>query len=224
MSNLFAVVGDVHGMLNELQELIKRIEQRHPEAEIIFVGDLVDRGPDSRGVVALVKSMVESGKARCVSGNHERMMVDGIADLGADRHTDNLRMWLGNGGQQAIASYAGRESDLNEHIPWMMALPVKIEFDHHVIVHAGLDPRVSLAEQPEETMLWIRDRFLLHPLMFEKYVIHGHTPTHSIDERHNRCNVDSASCFGGMLSAAVFDKTRRGGPIDKISVPCRSLK
>jgi len=163
--------------------------------KFIFLGDYVDRGPDSAQVI---QYMIDHPEFICLKGNHEDMMVSGH------------RAWLSNGGVETLESYKGVSKEkVQEHIDWMRALPLYYEDEHRIYVHAGLSPGVPLEEQSETAMLWIREEFLLCGNDFGKLVIHGHTPRRQVDIQPNRINLDTAGVFGNKFTAAFFKDDAR---------------
>ena len=171
------VIGDVHGHLEVLNRLLDKLELKS-EDKVVFVGDLIDRGPDSAGVVQQVR---KDKRMFCVMGNHERMMIDAISW--------SCDYWSYNGGQETMESFDKaypNESQmrLKDAANWMKQLPTEIVLDKHRIVHAGYDPRRPLEGQSENSLLWIRDVFHLHRGIIDpvRQIVFGHTPTHKILE------------------------------------------
>jgi serine/threonine protein phosphatase 1 len=211
-------VGDVHGCLDKLRGAVAKIvaHAKSTPYQVVFLGDYVDRGPDSRGVVSLVRSLVTAndlqGTWRALKGNHEDLMVTALAG------DDGLDMWIANGGGETLRSYRDHQQDMAEHVGWLASLPTMIETDNHVFVHAGLNPRVPLEEQPDETRLWIRgwERF---DHDFGKHVVYGHTPRDRPELRAFSCGLDTGACYGGRLTVGVFDADRDAGPVDILEVP-----
>lgn len=210
-------VGDIHGQLSLLLDLAHNAEQQMRKAGLtfgrhwtfLFLGDYIDRGPDSEGVVeALIR--FQSRGAICLRGNHEQMALDRHEAKSDGR----LRVEL-----DRAASATARA----DHIAWFGSLPMFYETESHFFVHAGVHPDIPLAQQARDQdpqiLLWIRERFLDHQQTFEKYVVHGHTTTRQwdADVRHNRCNLDTGAGRGRTLSAAVFALDRKL-PVSKISV------
>lgn len=211
---LFAV-GDVHGRLDLLERAWAAMEAhaRGRAARVVFLGDYVDRGPDSRGVIEFVMRAQAEGAATCLKGNHEAMMVDAL------RGAAPMPWWLGNGGDATLASYRGAVAP--EHLEWMDALPLLHRDPHRIYVHAGLKPGVALENQDEETCLWIRERFLRAGAEeLPAHVVHGHTPfwAGKPDPRQpellpHRTNLDTGAYMTGVLTVGVFDPDAPGGPV-----------
>jgi serine/threonine protein phosphatase 1 len=219
---IFAV-GDIHGRLDLVSAALRRV-RAHPGfgagSRLVFIGDYVDRGPDSRKVVELMMKGTRSSPDRwiCLRGNHEQMMIDALAGEAAA-----MRVWKSTGGVATLQSYRGEVPEA--HLDWLKALPRLFETEHHVFVHAGLRPGVALTEQDEAEVLWIREPFLRAGDGFEKHVVHGHTPEWegkpdpAVPELlAGRTNLDTGAYATGVLTVGVFDARRPGGPVDVMSV------
>jgi serine/threonine protein phosphatase 1 len=173
------VIGDVHGHYNALQELLLAIAPVEDE-EVYFLGDLIDRGPDSAKVVEFV---MNSGYG-CVRGNHEEMLLNILARKQEDDSDENLEdliySWLYNGGQSTLASY--NNNIPVEHIQWLQTLPLYLDLGKVWLVHAGVAPELSLAEQDVAQFCWIRDEFHAshEPYFPDKLIIVGHTITFTL--------------------------------------------
>jgi serine/threonine protein phosphatase 1 len=218
--SLTVAVGDIHGMAEKLERLLGKIEAWLSSAgddsvQFIFLGDYVDRGPDSKGVVEKVRAMQRDG-AICLRGNHEQLMIDATLSVIGERN------FLRNGGEGTLRSF-GSAAAFVEAQTWMTTLPTSYDDGLRHYVHAGVRPGVPLDRQDDQTRLWIREEFLYFQGIFPRYIVHGHTPTiltnpdqHTPEIRDNRCNVDTGAGAGGALSAAIFDESRRT-PIHTIS-------
>lgn len=209
-ADLTYAVGDVHGCHDLLTALLEAIEQ-HAEGRprhLVFLGDYIDRGPDSAAVIATVRA--QQGRApdrvTCLMGNHESMLLTAAADPAA------LPWWLRNGGDATLSSLkVARPRDISDDIlDWMRGLPTFHEDERRCYVHAGLRPRVAREAQSDEDRLWIREPFLTTEWDFGKLVVHGHTPvpTARPDLRRFRVNLDTGAVFGGALTAGVFTADR----------------
>lgn len=215
MSYTFAI-GDIHGCLEPLLRLVGRIELSRPEGgTIVFLGDYVDRGPDSRGVIEFIMAgpQKKGWKWIAIKGNHEDMMVSCV------RGENPLEWWIGNGGAETIASYNGGVK--NDHLVWADKLPLKHTDEHRIYVHAGMDETTSYDEQTEDEMLWSRKPRHYSGEYWGKHLVHGHTPVQEPETYGNRTNVDSACVFGNGLSCAVFHDETPGPPLEFMSVPAR---
>ena len=202
-------IGDVHGCLDKLTRLLDRCRHHGGDRphRWVFVGDYVDRGPDSRGVVEMLLRLQRKAPKQviCLRGNHEAMMLEAA-------HTNEEDLWLLNGGGETLASYRARVAlDVPPaHLDWVAALPLSFDDGRRLFVHAGVNPFLPLDRQVERDILWIREPFLSSDRDFGRLIVHGHTPlaTGVPDLRANRLNIDTAAVFGGPLTAAVFDDQR----------------
>lgn len=213
MKKLTFAIGDIHGCIEPMRRLLTRIEAYSSGGTVVFLGDYVDRGPDSKGVIDLVMDGPKNDGWVWVAlkGNHEDMMV------GAIDGQYEMDWWVGNGGAQTILSYEGKP--IPEHVEWLRDLPLKHADQHRIYAHAGLDETVPFSEQTEQTLLWSRKPPHYSGEYWGKHLVHGHTPSDRNPQTiGNRTNVDSACIFGGKLSCAVFDDDVAGGPIDFIEV------
>ena len=219
------VVGDVHGRLDLFDALIAAVEHDDREAAsaettIVLLGDLVDRGPDSAGVVARARELQARRKVRILAGNHEEMFLQSFED------TNLLRHFLKHGGRATLFSYGITQDSFNDstldEIQHLMerAVPQEhrrfiAEFEENFIigdylfVHAGIRPETPLEAQSRHDMLWIRDRFLAYADPHSHVVVHGHTIFEDVDERHNRIGIDTGAFRSGRLTALVLEGTER---------------
>lgn len=204
-------IGDVHGCLRKLMRLFDRCLRHCDEqpGRFVFVGDYLDRGPDSRGVVEMLRRVQGElpGQVICLKGNHEAMMLDAV-------RTDDDDLWLLNGGGHTLLSYGiARAADMPRDIlDWVDALPLSFDDGRRLFVHAGVNPFVPLDQQSEHDRLWIREPFLSSTRDYGRLIVHGHTPLAAgrPDLRPNRLNLDTAAVYGGPLTAAVFDEDKTG--------------
>jgi serine/threonine protein phosphatase 1 len=221
----YYVIGDIHGRLDLFEELIAAIERDDAEAtpadtRIVLLGDLVDRGPDSAGVIARARRWQAERRVLLLAGNHEEMFLAAFEDTGVLRH------FLRHGGRQTILSYGVSRDDYNnaglEDLQELMrrAIPdddirfLRLARDYHVagdylFVHAGIAPDVPLADQEGHHLRWIREPFLAHPAPHEHMVIHGHTITDGVDLQPNRIGIDTGAYVSGRLTALVLEGTTR---------------
>lgn len=207
--SLTYAIGDIHGALHKLQNLLARCEGHAAgrARRYVFLGDFIDRGPDSAGVVRVLREMATKppdGVAGVVTimGNHEAML---LATFDGAIEPAN---WIGQGGAMTLRSYGvaqARELPPDD-VDWLRALPLLHDDGRRLFVHAGIDPRRPLEAQDEEDLLWIREPFLAARCDYGRLIIHGHTPLASglPDLRTNRLNLDTGAVFGGPLTAAVF--------------------
>ncbi|MCY1127838.1 metallophosphoesterase family protein [Frigidibacter sp. RF13] len=233
-------IGDIHGHLGQLQDLHLLIEkdraaQGPAEAPVIHIGDLVDRGPDSKGVI----DFLIAGRARgadwvVLRGNHDRMFRGFLDD--ADYQDPRLRTdlyWLHErlGGAATLASYgvkgAGErflhdlQADARAAVPATHVAFLDGLQNYHLrgtslFVHAGVRPGVDLRHQTEDDLLWIRNDFLKDERDHGALIVHGHTPVDRVTHYGNRLNLDSGAGYGDPMSAVaiegseVFQLTPRG--------------
>lgn len=205
------VVADIHGRLDLLEKALAAIENRAASGQVIFTGDFIDRGPESRAVVArLMAGPPEEWVWRFVRGNHEDMLLTCMGG-------DNLGWWVANGGGATIASYDG-EIDQG-HVDWMGALPRLLWDEHRVYVHAGVEECYDLHEQPEAVTQWFRYPARADVGYRGRHVVHGHTPMQDGPELYlSRTNLDTGGFFTGRMVVGVFDDDKPGGPVDLIEV------
>jgi serine/threonine protein phosphatase 1 len=205
-------IGDIHGSLDKLKVLVEGCQRDADGREmmLVFLGDYIDRGPDSAGAVRLMLSLQQEMPDRVIAlkGNHEAWalaILDG---------TMPATSWLLNGGAATLESYGVRHvGDLpSAHLEWMRALRLTYDDGRRFFVHAGIDPYKPLDAQDESALLWIRDPFLQDPREYGRLIVHGHTPLAEgrPELRSNRLNLDTAAVFGGPLTAAVFDDAQTG--------------
>lgn len=220
-------IGDIHGRLDLLDRLLELIAaddraRGGAASEIIFLGDLVDRGPDSCGVVErLLKLSRGTTPTRFLMGNHEEVFLRAASgDLRA------LRFLTRIGGRETLLSYGitaeeYRQLDYEalaalmerkvpaEHLAFLSGFESWIEVGDYLFVHAGLRPGVALAEQSRGDLCWIRDDFLNHRDSFGKMVVHGHSITDDVDERSNRIGIDTGAYASGRLTAIGLEQDER---------------
>lgn len=205
MTRTYAI-GDIHGCLAKLIALVERCRadagRRH--ARFVFLGDYIDRGSDSEGVIECLMALQEDRPEDvvCLMGNHEDML---LAALDAEEWEED---WLRNGGIHTLSSYGVTAArDLPEdHLDWIRGLPKFHDDGLRFFVHAGVHPDRPLEGQDEHDLLWIREPFLSSTKDLGRLVVHGHTPLKigRPDIRPNRLNLDTAAVYGGPLTAAVF--------------------
>lgn len=218
-------IGDIHGRADLLAELLRDIEKddatRKPaETTIIFLGDLIDRGPDSAGVIDQVMELARHRYVRTIAGNHEEMLL-------ASMDSDNvLRKFLEYGGKETILSYIGDVQEYNRlsisqlrqrlpemlpahHLGFLRSLEDYVRIGDYLFVHAGVRPGIDLDQQEVSDLRWIRAGFLDSNEDFGAIVVHGHTITEDIAIRNNRIGIDTGAYLHGRLSAVAFEGTER---------------
>lgn len=168
------IIGDVHGHYEGLMTLLEAIAPGTND-QVYFLGDLIDRGPDSSQVV----SFVQQSRYECLLGNHEQLMLDAFP--GGRAFTPALQAWLYSGGKSTISSYADAGL-LLEHVEWFKTLPTYLDLGDLWLVHAGVHPRLPLEAQTPQEFCWIRDEFhsIAKPYFPDKLIITGHTITFTL--------------------------------------------
>lgn len=203
------VIGDVHGCYKELKELMTILETEGAynknTDKLVFLGDYIDRGSDSRLVIKFVRELQENNdNVIALMGNHEDMLLDYMKDNG-----DN---WLFNGYVSTMESYKGFDNQFKKDVQWIKTLPIYHEDEHCVYVHAGIDPYKPMEEQDRFNMLWIREEFIYNMKNYHKKVIFGHTPTVFLNEEFkpvrtfaNNIDIDTGCVYGGALTALIIE-------------------
>lgn len=218
---LVYAVGDVHGRADLMRGLIQAItedarETAAPERPLlVMLGDYIDRGADSRGVIDLILALrsADMFEIRCLKGNHEQALLEFMRrpDIGAS--------WLVHGGRPTLSSYgvasnAATTEDWTrvrdalaialppEHLAFFSTLELSITLGDYLFVHAGVRPGVPLDAQSERDLLWIRADFLGGTSLFDKVVVHGHTPAEAPLGDGRRIGVDTGAYATGILTAA----------------------
>ena len=220
-------IGDVHGCLAQLDRLIGCIEddlEDRPvkEAFLIFVGDLIDRGPDSAGVIERLRTYSRPGvKPIFLTGNHEEYFLRVLA--GEHGVLDN---WLDYGGKQCAESYGVSAEQLvalpedqaiallrrqvpDSHRRFLKGFGDTFRFGDYLFVHAGIRPGLPLEQQSRADLRWIREPFLQDGGDHGFVVVHGHTIVESVEELPNRIAIDTGAYRSGVLSALVIDGAER---------------
>ena len=220
-------VGDVHGRDDLLAELLDRIARdidARPSADnvLVFLGDLIDRGPDSAGVVERLKSY-SPDRVRTIflAGNHEEVL---LRILGGDDQL--IADWLRFGGAECMQSYgvdpkrlrrmsqadagdAIRDAIPSPHAEFIRGFADTFRAGDYLFVHAGIRPGVPVADQSQLDLRWIRDPFLTDPTDHGFIVVHGHTIGEQIEERPNRIGIDTGAYQSGVLTAIGLEGTSR---------------
>jgi serine/threonine protein phosphatase 1 len=215
-------VGDVHGCLDRLQSLHQLIADdlaaRPADAPLlVHLGDYVDRGPDSAGVVALLADGGLPAPLPTVNlmGNHEHMMLAALAT----GETEATELWLANGGADSLLSWGvPRSAQPKEwpaylpkpHLLFLRDLAIRHAAGGYLFVHAGIRPGIPLERQSRHDLMWIREPFLSCDDCFGPVVVHGHTPRQEPVVRPNRIGIDTGAVMGGVLTCAVLEEDRLG--------------
>ncbi len=218
-------IGDIHGRRDLLAALIEAIDAddaaRKPAATtIILLGDLVDRGPDSAGVIALAREWQARRKVRILTGNHEEVFLGSFTKLEVLRHL------LRYGGRETLLSYpidpevyfnadlAETQTLMRGAVPledlaFLRSFEDQIRIGDYLFVHAGIRPGVPLEDQTLEDLRWIRQPFLDSTDNFGPVVVHGHTISARAEFRHNRIGIDTGAYASGRLTALGLEGTSR---------------
>ena len=219
------VIGDIHGQLAQLDRALSLIERDGGrDAEVVFVGDYTDRGPDSRGVIDRLMQGRDAGRNwTFLKGNHDRMFQWFMEEKPRqDPHLSGGLTWQHKrlGGLATLASYGvevegwirlkslhaqAREKVPASHIEFLTHNPLFVETEDLFIVHAGIRPGVALADQTEQDLLWIRKGFIEDETPHPKLIVHGHTAVDYPEHRGNRVNLDGGAGYGRDLWPARFD-------------------
>ena len=222
-------IGDIHGRNDLLVDLLAKIDaddaaRGAADTQIILLGDLVDRGPDSAGVIetALALKAARGDKLRLLAGNHEEIFIEACRT----REPKLMRFFLKIGGDATLLSYPitraeYRELSLDEladrlptlvpeaHLEFLESFEDQIVIGDYVFVHAGIRPNVPLGEQKVSDMRWIREEFFGHKGAFEKVVIYGHTIYDGVEEQGSRIGIDTGAYATGQLTAIGLEGSDR---------------
>lgn len=221
-SPLTYAIGDIHGCAALLDALLERIAG-HAGARVhrlVFLGDYIDRGPDSAAVLRTVSRLnwAEPERVVCLMGNHERMLLDALQSRRDAAH------WMHNGGEATLDSFGARDPTglPKDTLDWIEALPTLHADAARWYVHAGFRPGAEVPDPDDHNRLWIREPFLEGDHDFGRHVVHGHTPQRSgrPEVRRFRTNLDTAAVYGGALTAGVFSEAQ-GPAVDFLQVRVR---
>ncbi len=215
-------VGDIHGRLDLLEQMLSLIAQDSENNDgqnmLVYLGDYVDRGPSSKGVLErLLQPMPESFKVHYLKGNHEHTLLEFLDNPSL------YRLWRRYGAMECLQSYGVHppvhdEEDAfvsareelasaipNAHLQFLNSLEMAFEIGDYFFVHAGVRPGIPLHRQSPQDMMWIREEFLSSNIDFGKVVVHGHSPTSTPEMRFNRIGLDTGAYATGRLSCAVLE-------------------
>ena len=221
-------IGDIHGHRTLLDDLLRRIgDDLHgfkARSEIVFLGDYIDRGPESAAVIdRLIEGPGPADDWVFLKGNHDHFLAHLVS--GEDWKPRHYWTWIDNGGDEALKSWGlpreliqGEPSEAVESLREALPEAHRRFFERlrpyhragdYLFVHAGVRPDVPLEEQDERDLLWIREEFLNHRGDFGAHVVHGHTISRDVDERKNRTGIDTGAFATGRLTALVLEGTER---------------
>jgi serine/threonine protein phosphatase 1 len=221
------VVGDIHGRFDLLEELLAKIHselQRRPARKtlLVFVGDLIDRGPSSAKVVERLRTYRRDGiRPLFLLGNHEEVL---LRIVGGDQSL--IPSWLKFGGLQCLESYGVEPAQIrglsddqlmelvqevipSNHIQFLRSFVDSCRFGDYLFVHAGIRPGVELEQQRQTDLRWIREPFLFDERDHGFVVVHGHTISSEVDEQPNRIGIDTGAYRTGVLTALAIEGTDR---------------
>lgn len=217
-------IGDIHGQIDLLKAAHERVfRDGGRNAQIVHVGDLIDRGPDSRGVVEHLLQGRRAGRDWIVTrGNHDRFLPAFLNDpQWIDPGLASGRHWLdheGLGARATMASYGvdidgpreavlahARRAVPRAHADFLASLPLWFLHPLALVVHAGIRPGVDLMAQKEQDLVWIRQGFLDSGADFGPLVVHGHTALDRPTRYPNRLNIDGGAAYGRPLAAVVIE-------------------
>jgi serine/threonine protein phosphatase 1 len=221
-------IGDIHGRLDLLDQLLAMIVDddagRGPmqRRTLLFLGDYVDRGAESAGVLdRLIGGMPDGFECICLKGNHEEIMMLSMTDA------QWLYNWAQNGGLKTLESYGveaamrdveQRPKDVSgaliaalpdRHLAFLQGLSLTASFGDYFFVHAGVHPSAPLTMQRKDDCLYIREPFLSHKGSYGKIVVHGHTPVKEPEIRANRIGIDTGAYFTEHLTALRLEGNSR---------------
>lgn len=220
-------IGDVHGRLDLLDSILTRIAadnaaRKPARTTIVFLGDLIDRGPQSAQVVERLRTYRPAfAKPVFLMGNHEEVLLRIVAG-----ETDIIPDWMRFGGAECARSYGLDPVDLEcreptsalrllrrsipkEHLNFLSGFADTASFGRYLFVHAGVRPGVPLAKQAAQDLRWIRAPFLDDETDHGRIVVHGHTISEEIDERPNRIGLDTGAYWSGVLTAVGLEMNER---------------
>ena len=218
-------VGDVHGRADLFHALIAAVDADDAQrgtarTTIILLGDLVDRGTDSAGVIALAREWQARRQVRIIAGNHEEMFVESFSDLEVLRHflrhggKETVLSYPVDPGEYAVADYEQTQALMEAAIPrtdrdYLASFEDTIAIGDYLFVHAGIRPGVSIEEQQTKDLRWIRQIFTDCRDDHGFIVVHGHTITPEVDLQPNRIGIDTGAYASGRLTALGLEGTSR---------------
>jgi serine/threonine protein phosphatase 1 len=216
-------IGDVHGCADLLDQALAYVEadlMAHPPLRAIqvFLGDYIDRGPDSAEVVDRLSSYRRAHECVFLRGNHDPYLLKFLENpkiLGEWQQLGGLETLMSYGLRPSLNSTATEQAELakmlgsvlpDRHQHFLKGLKSSFSCGDFFFAHAGVKPGVPLAQQQEEDLLWIRNDFLSSKENFGKIVVHGHTPVREPEAYHNRINIDTGSYMSGQLTCLIIER------------------
>ena len=203
-------IGDIHGCLDPLRRLMDQIHLSETD-EVVFMGDYVDRGPDSKGVIDYLLTL--QGRYTFLMGNHEQMFLDFLQ--GKERF-----LFLYNGGEATLESYGGIGNIPASHLAFLNRLVLYYETDDYLFVHGGIRPGIPIQDQEPKDLLWIREEFYAYPGRYAKTVVFGHTPLREVLMEEDRIGIDTACVYGNKLTCLTLPSRQViqvSNPLDEVS-------
>src|ERR1700676_2156747 len=218
-------ISDIHGCAHLLEQMLKVIDadiahSKPYHAIEVFLGDYIDRGPDSRSTLDLLIRRARRSNTVFLKGNHEAFLAEVFRD------PSRVADWAQVGGLQTLMSYGlspspnPDEDELRalvrelaaamppQHLEFLTRLRLTFECGDFLFVHAGVRPGIPLSQQREADLLWIRKEFLQSQKKFGKYIVHGHTPVRSAEVLANRANIDTGAYATGNLTLLSIQGSR----------------
>jgi serine/threonine protein phosphatase 1 len=206
--SIFAI-GDVHGCAEELRELLNTLPIT-ADSIVVFIGDYVDRGPDSRGVIDEVIRLRYRCQVISLMGNHEEMFLAYLEQPKTRRAAE----FIMNGGSSTLANYADETGHFDvppEHRAFLRELKLYWSSEDYFFVHAGV-PDVSLSKldpaRHATDLLWTRNAFFNSSFKWDKTIVHGHTPIRMVEITPKRVNIDTGCVYGNQLTAIELPNLR----------------
>lgn len=201
MIGKYFAIGDVHGCISLLEALWHKIDFDIGKDTLLFIGDYIDRGPDSREVVDFILDLKKKVNVICLRGNHEQML------LTYHLYNSYKDFYLLNGGASTVMSYGLVDTDMGrrvnippDHLDFFRGLISYHETDGYIFVHAGLKPGIPLHKQDPTDMIWIRNEFIDSDYDFGKKIVFGHTPMPTPFVTAGKIGIDTGAVYGGKLT------------------------
>ncbi|WP_435418418.1 metallophosphoesterase family protein [Parerythrobacter aurantius] len=221
----YYIIGDIHGRDDLFAALVAAVDEDAAGADgldvrIVLLGDLVDRGPDSAGVIARARAWQERRQVAILAGNHEEMFLKSFEQVRVLKH------FIRHGGRETILSYGvpvelyneasveELQGIIHQYVPqadreFLAGFEETIVAGDYLFVHAGIQPGVSLDGQSRDDLLWIREQFIEYDGVHPLFVVHGHTIFENVDVKTNRLGIDTGAFRTGRLTALVLEGTSR---------------
>lgn len=222
----FLVIGDIHGQLEALNTTLELIasDSDYAHLPLVFVGDYMDRGPHSAGVLRRVMALQANDPRDiiCLRGNHEQMLLSFL-----DNPPLNAPVWFANGGVETLNSFGVGVTKLDMRgdrvlmvrerlkqelgdaaLSFLQTLPTRWQTGNVAVVHAGADPAIPIKDQQDDVLIWGHADFRSHPRQDGMWVVHGHTIVPEVMARQGRISVDTGAYQTGTLPAVSVSVQR----------------